>query len=136
MKPTVYDCSFVELPKVEIREGNITALNGGVDLPFDIKRVFYTYDIPGGVTRGGHAHRNCHEFLVAASGSFEVVLDDGVNRRIVMLNRPYQGLHILPGIWCAEQECSSGSICLALTSDVYDDDDYIRDYDEFLASRG
>ena len=70
MKPTVYDCSFVELPKVEIREGNITALNGGVDLPFDIKRVFYTYDIPGGVTRGGHAHRNCHEFLVAASGSF------------------------------------------------------------------
>ena len=136
MKPTVYDCSFVELPKVEIREGNITALNGGVDLPFEIKRVFYPYDIPGGVTRGGHAHRNCHEFLVAASGSFEVVLDDGVNRRIVMLNRPYQGLHILPGIWSAEQEFSSGSICLALTSDVYDDDDYIRDYDEFLASRG
>ena len=136
MKPTVYDCSFVELPKVEIREGNITALNGGVDLPFEIKRVFYTYDIPGGVTRGGHAHRNCHEFLVAASGSFEVVLDDGVNMRIVMLNRPYQGLHILPGIWSAEQEFSSGSICLALTSDVYDDDDYIRDYDEFLASRG
>lgn len=136
MKPTVYDCSFVELPKVEIREGNITALNGGVDLPFEIKRVFYTYDIPGGVTRGGHVHRNCHEFLVAASGSFEVVLDDGVNRRIVMLNRPYQGLHILPGIWSAEQEFSSGSICLALTSDVYDDDDYIRDYDEFLASRG
>ena len=136
MKPTVYDCSFVELPKVEIREGNITALNGGVDLPFEIKRVFYTYDIPGGVTRGGHAHRNCHEFLVAASGSFEVVLDDGVNRRIVMLNRPYQGLHMLPGIWRTEQEFSSGSICLALTSDVYDDDDYIRDYDEFLASRG
>ncbi|MBQ2589505.1 MAG: WxcM-like domain-containing protein, partial [Prevotella sp.] len=116
-RPTVYDCEYIELPKVVIREGNITALNGGVDLPFEIKRVFYTYDIPGGVTRGGHAHLQCHEFLVAASGSFEVVLDDGVNKRIVTLNRPYYGLHILPGIWSAEQEFSSGSICLAMTSD-------------------
>ena len=134
-RPTVYDCEYIELPRVEIREGNITALNGGIDLPFDIKRVFYTYDIPGGVTRGGHAHLQCHEFLVAASGSFEVVLDDGVNKRIVMLNRPYYGLHILPGIWSAEQEFSSGSICLAMTSDTYDDNDYIRDYEDFLRIR-
>lgn len=134
-RPTVYDCEYIELPKVVIREGNITALNGGVDLPFEIKRVFYTYDIPGGVTRGGHAHLQCHEFLVAASGSFEVVLDDGVNKRIVTLNRPYYGLHILPGIWSAEQEFSSGSICLAMTSDTYDDSDYIRDYAAFLKTR-
>ena len=130
-KASVYDCPLIPLPKVEIREGNITALNGGKDLPFDIKRVFYTYDIPGGVTRGGHVHLNCHELLVAASGSFEVVLDDGTNRRTVILNRPYYGLHIPPGIWSHEQEFSSGSICLALTSDVYDDNDYIRDYEEY-----
>ncbi|MBO4314516.1 MAG: WxcM-like domain-containing protein [Prevotella sp.] len=134
-KASVYDCPLIPLPKVEIREGNITALNGGIDLPFDIKRVFYTYDIPGGVTRGGHVHLQCHELLVAASGSFEVVLDDGTNRRIVTLNRPYYGLHILPGIWSAEQEFSSGSICLALTSDTYDDSDYIRDYEEYKRQR-
>jgi hypothetical protein len=134
-KASVYDCPLIPLPKVEIREGNITALNGGIDLPFDIKRVFYTYDIPGGVTRGGHVHLQCHELLVAASGSFEVVLDDGTNQRIVTLNRPYYGLHILPGIWSAEQEFSSGSICLALTSDTYDDNDYIRDYEEYKRQR-
>lgn len=128
---TVHDSPLITLPKVEIREGNITALNGGKDLPFEIKRVFYTYDIPGGVTRGGHVHLNCHELLVAASGSFEVVLDDGINRRTVILNRPYYGLHIPPGIWSHEQEFSSGSICLALTSDTYDDNDYIRDYEEY-----
>lgn len=128
---TVHDCPLIPLPKVEIREGNITALNGGIELPFEIKRVFYTYDIPGGVTRGGHVHLNCHELLVAASGSFEVVLDDGTDSRTVILNRPYYGLHIPPGIWSHEQEFSSGSICLALTSDTYDDNDYIRDYEEY-----
>lgn len=134
-KPSVNDCSLIPLPKVEIREGNITAINGGIDIPFGIKRVFYTYDIPGGVTRGGHVHLQCHELLVAASGSFEVLLDDGTNKRIVTLNRPYYGLHILPGIWSAEQEFSSGSICLALTSDTYDDGDYIRDYEEYTRSK-
>jgi hypothetical protein len=130
-RPTVYDCEYIELPKVVIREGNITALNGGVDLPFEIKRVFYTYDIPGGVTRGGHAHLQCHEFLVAASGSFEVALDDGNSKRTVVLNRPYFGLHIPPGIWAAEQGFSSGSICLVLASENYNEDDYIRNYEDY-----
>lgn len=131
--PSVYDCSLIELPRIENRSGNITPVHGSVNLPFDIKRVFYTYDIPGGESRGAHAHKGCHQFLVAASGAFEVVLDDGVNRRTVLLNRPFFGLYIPPGIWASEQGFSSGSICLVLTSHLYDASDYIRDYDDFLS---
>ena len=131
-KVTVYDCSIVELPKIENRAGNITLIHGNVNVPFDIKRVFYSYDILGGEARGGHAHKVCLEFLIAASGSFEVMLDDGVNKRIVLLNRPFYGLHIPPGIWAAEQGFSSGSICLVLASDLYEKEDYIRDSDDFL----
>lgn len=129
---TVYDCSIIELPRIENRAGNITPVHGGINLPFDIKRVFYTYDIPGGEARGAHAHKECHQFLVAASGAFEVVLDDGKNKRTVLLNRPFYGLHIPPGIWASEQGFSSGSICLVLTSHGYDESDYIRDYECFL----
>ena len=131
-KVTVYGCSIVELPKIENRAGNITPIHGNVNVPFDIKRVFYSYDIPGGEARGAHAHKACHQFLIAASGSFEVMLDDGVNKRTVLLNRPFYGLHIPPGIWAAEQGFSSGSICLVLASDLYEEEDYIRDYDDFL----
>ncbi len=131
--PTVYDCSIIELPRIENRAGNITPVQGMVNVPFDIKRVFYSYDIPGGEARGAHAHKECHQFLVAASGSFEVVLDDGRNKRTVLLNRPFYGLHVPPGIWAAEQGFSSGSICLVLASECYTEDDYIRDYEEFLA---
>lgn len=133
-KLSVYDCSFVELPKitVDVRKGNLTPVYNNEHIPFAVKRVFYTYDIPGGESRGAHAHRKCHQFLVAASGSFEVVLDDGKNKRTVLLNRPFYGLHIPPGIWAAEQGFSSGAICLVLTSDGYDAEDYIRDYNEFL----
>lgn len=130
--PTVYDCSIIELPKITMRQGNITSIEGLVNLPFEIKRVFYTYDIPGGESRGAHAHLKCHQFLVAASGSFEVLLDDGVNRRTVLLNRPYYGLHVPPMIWASEQGFSSGSICLVLASHEYESDDYIRDYSAFL----
>ena len=130
--PTVYDCSIIELPRIENRAGNITPVEGDVNLPFCIRRVFYSYDIPGGEARGAHAHKECHQFLVAASGSFEVVLDDGRNKRTVVLNRPFYGLHIPPGIWAAEQGFSSGSICLVLASECYTEDDYIRDYDEFI----
>ena len=112
MKTTVYDCSVIELPRIENRAGNITPVHNRLNLPFDIKRVFYSYDIPGGEARGAHAHKECHQFLVAASGAFEVVLDDGVNKRTVLLNRPFYGLHIPPGIWAAEQGFSSGSVCL------------------------
>lgn len=133
--PTVYDCSIIELPRIENRAGNITPVEGDVNLPFCIRRVFYSYDIPGGEARGAHAHKKCHQFLVAASGSFEVVLDDGRNKRTVLLNRPFYGLHIPPGIWAAEQGFSSGSICLVLASECYTEDDYIRDYDIFLNAR-
>lgn len=129
---TVFDCSIIEFPKITERAGNITPVHPRLNVPFDLRRVFYTYDIPAGMSRGDHAHRCCHELLVAASGSFEVVLDDGVNRRTVTLNRPYYGLHIPPGIWAIQQSYSSGSICLVLTSDPYEADDYIHDYQEFL----
>ena len=132
MLKSVYDCSVIELPRIENAKGNITPVHSGINLPFEVARIFYLYDIPGGEARGAHAHRECHQFLVAASGSFEVVLDDGYNKRTVTLNRPYFGLHIPPGIWAAEQGFSSGSICLVLTSHIYDEADYIRDYASFI----
>lgn len=134
-RPTVYDCSVIELPKIETEGGNITPIQGNVNIPFDIKRVFYSYDIPGGEARGAHAHKECHQFLVAASGAYEVLLDDGVNKRTVLLNRPFYGLHVPPGIWASEQAFSSGSICLVLASHGYEEADYIRDYDDYLEYR-
>lgn len=131
-KPSVYDSSIIELPKIANRAGNITPIEGIKNLPFDIKRVFYSYDIPGGESRGAHAHKECHQFLVAASGAFEVLLDDGRNKRTVLLNRPFYGLHVPPGIWASEQGFSSGSVCLVLASHSYEAEDYIRDYNEFL----
>lgn len=129
---SVFDCSLCELDKMHDTEGNLTYIYENVHVPFPINRVFYSYDIPGGEDRGAHAHKKCHQFLIAASGSFEVVLDDGVNKRTVLLNRPFWGLHIPPGIWASEQGFSSGSICLVLASEGYDAEDYIRDYDEYL----
>jgi oxalate decarboxylase/phosphoglucose isomerase-like protein (cupin superfamily) len=129
---TVFDCSIITLPKIENRAGNITPVTSNIELPFPIKRVFYLYDIPGGESRGAHAHKECHQFLIAASGSFEVLLDDGRTKRIVQLNRPYHGLHIPPGIWASEINFSSGSICLVLASHGYNEGDYIRSYNEFL----
>ena len=131
-KATVYDCSIVELSCIKNRAGNITPVTNAVDVPFDVKRVFYIYDIPGGEDRGAHAHRECHQFLVAASGSFEIELDDGKTKRTVTLNRPYYGLYIPPGIWAAEKGFSSGSVCMVLTSHKYDENDYIREYDNYL----
>lgn len=134
-RPSVYDCSVVDLPKYMFDEGNLTWVERNKNVPFDIQRVFYLYDIPGGEARGAHAHRQCHQFLIAASGAFEVVLDDGINRRTVMLNRPFCGLHIPPGIWAAEQGFSSGSVCLVLASETYNESDYIRDYNDFIQYR-
>lgn len=131
-KLTVYDCSIIELPKIETVGGNITPIHNNVNVPFKVKRVFYSYDIPGGEDRGAHAHKKCHQFLVAASGAYEVVLDDGVNKRTVLLNRPYFGLHIPPGIWASEQAFSSGSICLVLASERYSEEDYVRSYKNYL----
>lgn len=135
IKNTVFDCSIIQLPKVHLRAGNITSVNNSHEIPFNISRVFYLYDIPGGESRGAHAHIKCHQFLVAASGSFEVLLNDGKVQRNVQLNRPYFGLHIPPMIWASEINFSSGSICLVLASELYNPNDYLRDYDEFAASK-
>ena len=129
---TTYDCSIFELPKIENRAGNITPVHNNLEIPFAVKRIFYLYDIPGGESRGAHAHIECHQFLIAASGSFEVLLDDGKTKRLVQLNRPYIGLHIPPKVWASEINFSSGSICLVLASHCYDEADYIRDYDDYL----
>lgn len=130
--PAVYDCNIIKLPQIKNRSGNITALTSRLELPFEIRRVFYLYDIPAGESRGAHAHKECHQFLIAASGSFEVLLNDGRTERIVQLNRPFYGLHIPPKIWASEINFSAGSICLVLTSQLYNPSDYVRDYDEFL----
>ena len=124
---TIYDCVIRELPKIHNRAGNITPISSSVHIPFDIKRVYYLYDIPGGEYRGGHAHKSLQQLVIACSGSFDVLLDDGVNRKIVNLNRPYYGLYITPCIWREILNFSSGAICLVLASTVYDEDDYIRE---------
>lgn len=129
---SVFDCSLCQLNKFHDPEGNLTVVSENVHVPFPINRVFYSYDIPGGEDRGAHAHKECHQFIIAASGSFEVVLDDGTNKRTVTLNRPFWGLHVPPGIWASEQGFSSGSICLVLASHGYSEDDYIRNYDDYL----
>lgn len=131
-KKNVFDCSIIELPKIENRAGNITPVNNLKEIPFEIKRLFYIYDIPAGKDRGAHAHKVCHQFLIAASGSFEVELNDGRIKRTVSLNRPNIGLHIPPGIWAAEKSFSSGAVCLVLASEKYDETDYIRDYEQYI----
>ncbi len=131
MESTVYNCSVVSLPKVHNRAGNITAVENNLTAPFEIKRVYYLYDVPGGEDRGGHAHKKLEQFIVAVSGAFDVIIDDGLNKKIVRLDRPYMGLHVIPGIWRELENFSSGAICLVLASEVYDEQDYLRDYNEF-----
>ena len=132
MKNTVYSCGIVELPKVHNRAGNITAIENQLTAPFDIKRVYYLYDVPGGESRGGHAHKELQQLIIAASGSFKVTLDDGNVKRTFTLNRPFQGLLVVPGIWRELDDFSSGSVCLVLASHLYQTSDYIREYDDFL----
>lgn len=131
----MYNCSIIELPKVHNRAGNLTSLQNNVNIPFDIKRIYYLYDVPGGVGRGGHAHIELQQFIIAASGSFDILIDDGTTRKVVHLDRPYIGLHIVPGIWRELLNFSSGSICFVLASHYYDEKDYIREYNDFLCLR-
>jgi hypothetical protein len=131
-RSTIYDCSIIELNKIHNRSGNITAIEGKNDLPFDIRRIYYLYDVPGGAERGGHAHKDLQQLIVAASGCFDVILDDGKNRKVVQLNRPYYGLHVVPGIWREIINFSSGAICLVLASEKYDKNDYLREYENFI----
>ncbi len=132
MLPSVFNCSVIELPKINNRAGNITPVQENKDVPFNIKRVYYLYDVPSGETRGGHAHKGLQQLIVAASGSFDVVLDDGKNKRTITLNRPNYGLYVTPYIWRELVNFSSGSVLLVLASLKYDEDDYIRDYEAFL----
>jgi len=122
----------VELTKIHNPAGNITIIQNGEHQPFNVKRVYYLYDVPGGSERGGHAHKNLHQLIVAASGAFDVIIDDGVTKKIVELNRPYYGLLIVPGIWREIVNFSSGAICLVLASEKYSADDYVRDYSEYV----
>ncbi len=129
---SVFDCFVVELPQVHNIAGNITAIENGMNIPFTVKRIYYLYDVPGGQERGAHAHKILHQYIVAASGSFDITLDDGLNRKTVTLNHPNKALYLVPGIWRELSNFSSGAICLVLASEKYDELDYIREYDKFL----
>ena len=130
---TVYDCSIIELNRHHSdRKGNLTVVENKSTVPFDVRRVYYLYDVPGGVSRGGHAHRQLFQMIVAVSGSFSVTLDDGTVKRTFLLNRPYKGLLVVPGIWRTLDDFSSGAVCMVLASEGYDENDYISDYADFM----
>lgn len=131
-KNTVFDCSIVDLSKVHSKVGNITIVENNDQFLFAVKRIYYLYDVPEGEERGGHAHYELEQFIIAASGSFDVILDDGTNKQKFTLNRPYLGLHIVPGIWRDLNNFSSESVCLVLASHAYEEKDYIRNYKAFL----
>ncbi len=128
-------CTIVDLPKISDPRGNLTFIEGKRHIPFDIQRVYYLYDVPGGAERGGHAHKALEQLIVAMSGSFDVVLDDGIERKRVHLNRSYRGLYVCPMIWRELDNFSSGSVCMVLASNKYDEADYYRDYQQFLRAR-
>ena len=125
-------CQIIELPKITDTRGNLTFVEGGSQIPFDIQRVYYLYDVPGGAERGGHAHKGLRQLIIAMSGSFDVVLNDGKNKKRVHLNRSYNGLYVCPMIWRELDNFSSGSVCMVLASNKYDEEDYYRDYQSFL----
>jgi hypothetical protein len=132
----VNDCKILALPKVTDPRGNLTFIENANHIPFEIRRVFYLYDVPTAESRGAHSHKELHQCLICLAGSFDVTLDDGKDIKTIHLNRPWEGLYVPPMIWAAEENFDSGSICLVLTSDNYDEADYIRDYDQFLVARG
>jgi hypothetical protein len=133
--PTVFDCNIVHLPRIHNRAGNITPVENNIHVPFEVKRIYYLYDIPGGESRAAHGHRELEQLIIAASGSFDISIDDGTNKKTVQLNRPYMGLHVKPGMWRNIANFSSGAICLVLASLLYDKADYLNDYDEFKQYR-
>ena len=128
-------CQIVGLPKISDPRGNLTFVEGGNQIPFDIERVYYLYDVPGGSQRGGHAHKGLHQLIIAMSGSFDVVLDDGKDKKRVHLSRSYNGLYVCPMVWRELDNFSSGSVCMVLASNKYDEADYFRDYAEFIRNR-
>jgi len=136
MKFGINQCRMVDLPKISDPRGNLTFIEGNNHIPFDIQRVYYLYDVPGGAERGGHAHKGLHQLIIAMSGSFDVVLDDGKEQRRIHMNRSYSGLYVCPMIWRELDNFSSGSVLMVLASNVYDESDYYRNYDDFLVAQG
>ena len=130
----IIDCRIIDLPKISDPRGNLSFIEGGQHIPFDIKRVYYLYDVPGGSDRGSHAHKNLHQFIIAMSGSFDVVLDDGKEKKRFHLNRSYYGLYVCPIMWRDLDNFSSGSVSMVLASAHYDEADYLRDYDQFMSA--
>lgn len=128
---SINDCKIIELRKISDKRGNLTCVEENIDVPFDVKRVYYLYDVPSGESRGAHAHKELYQLLIAVNGSFSVTLDDGNEKRVFVMKRPYQGLLIVPGIWRDLDDFSAGSVCVCLASEYYTSDDYIRDYEEF-----
>lgn len=131
-KTTVFDCNLLHFPRIESENGNLTVVENNKHFPFDIKRVYYLYDVPAGSERGAHAHKTLQQIIIAASGSFDLILNDGQVTRTISLNRPFMGVYLKPGIWRTLSNFSSASVCLTFASDVYNEDDYIRDYNKFL----
>lgn len=129
----IKDCKIIELPKISEPRGNLTFIEGNRHIPFDIRRVYYLYDVPGGAERGGHAHKALNQLIIAMSGSFDVILDEGGEKKRFHLNRSYQGLYVCPMIWRELDNFSSGSVCMVLASNIYEESDYYRDYNEYLA---
>ncbi len=127
----ITDCILIDISSIQNQSGNITVVENNKDIPFSIQRIYYLYDVPGGGERGGHAHYELEQYLIAASGSFDVILDDGINKKRIHLNRPNFALHIVPGLWRALDNFSSGSICMVLASHKYEEKDYIRDYNQY-----
>lgn len=135
MTPLLDKCTIIDLPKISDPRGNLTFIEAGRHVPFDIARVYYLYDVPGGGERGGHAHKQLRQLIIAMSGSFDVILDDGLQTQRVHLNRSYQGLLVCPMIWRELDNFSSGSVCMVLASERYDEEDYYRDYDAYFKDR-
>lgn len=131
---SVENCKLIELTKITDPRGNLTFIEGGRHIPFDIRRVYYLYDVPGGAERGGHAHNALSQLIIAMSGSFDVILDDGSEKKRYHLNRSYQGLYVCPMIWREMDNFSSGSVCMVLASNIYEESDYYRDYSEYLSA--
>lgn len=129
---TINDCKLIDLPKVTDPRGNLSFIEGRQHVPFDIKRIYYLYDVPGGSDRGAHAHRKLEQLIIPLSGSFDITLDDGVSKKKFTLNRPYLGLYVCPMMWRELENFSSGSVCLVLASEIYSENDYIRDYSLFI----
>ncbi len=132
---SIQNCNIIDLPKIHDPRGNLTFIEGGNHIPFDIQRVYYLYDVPGGAERGGHAHKELHQLIIAMSGSFDVIIDDGKEKQRIHLNRSYNGLYVCPMIWRELDNFSSGSVCMVLASNRYDESDYYRDYAAFMRAR-